>query len=167
MKMTYTIILIALVIILAVAGIFYWVLKTNTTEVTKLEPYVTVMNKSLILDRDVLLVKNRKANVFKEPYLIVDTDVALEDEITEKHLIKAGHEITLKNAKLFTNGNSGLTASVVFGEIITDFGTISFEHIWGKQHVNFDVGTSDYFKFPQPIWESEEYDEEKRYNFKY
>lgn len=166
MKTSHMIILSVLVVILAFIGLLYFTLKTKTKNVTAVEPYTAFINQKLILERDVLLVKNRDAYVFEKPFLIVEMDDVLDEEITEKQLIKAGTPLTINKATLFTNGTSGGTTSVVFGSIATKNGEIEFEHVWGNEHSTLSVNEPNYFTFPKPIWESENNLIDKRYILK-
>ena len=165
MKPFLFIILIIFISILIFAGLLYWTLRTKTKIVTNVEPYAGIMNKKLELDRDVLLVKNRSAYVHEKAFLIVERNQVLDKEITERHLLKAGTTLTLNRAKLFKNGTSGFTASVVFGIVSTDLGDIEFEYVWGDEHTTLASDEPNFFTYKNPIWKSINNDLDKRYTF--
>lgn len=165
MKTSY-IILILVIALLALAGYFYFTLKTKVKNVSEIEPYSKILHKKHHLERDVLLVKNIKHNVFEKDYLIVENTEILEDEIVEKHLIKRGAEIEIINAKLFKNGTSGFTTSVVIGKIMTTNGLKEFEYVWGDQHIVFNNENKEYWTFSKPIWGEYGFNPNKKYYFK-
>lgn len=166
MKTSHIIIVAIVLVILVFIGLLYWTLKTKNKNVTNTEPYTTFMNQKLILDRDVLLVRNIDAFVFEKPMLIIEVNDVLFDGITNKELIKAGTDFTLTKATLFTNGTSGGTTSVVFGTIRTKHGNVEFEHVWGNEHSSLNTEEPNYFIFPKPIWQSKSNFTDKRFIFK-
>lgn len=146
-------------------GFFYFTLKTKVKDISQVEPYSKILNKKHLLERDVLLVKNAELYVFEKEYLIVNKTMALDDSIIEKHLITAGTEFEIKNAKLFTNGTSGFTTSVLIGKVMTQNGTKEFEYVWGEQHITFNSDEKEYWTFPKPIWMDSSFNSNKKYYF--
>jgi len=131
-----------------------------------LQPYSDLVNQKLALERDVLLVKNRASYVFKKHFLIVETDAVLDEGITEKQVIKAGTQLILNNAELFTNGTSCTTTRVVFGSISNKNGEWKFEHVWGDEQSTLSIDQPNYFTFVKPVWHTKKHDSNKRYLFK-
>ncbi len=114
---TYEIVILSIIfLILCFISFLYFVLRTKKKDVTNVAPYIEIMNKKLILERDMLLVKNVNDYAFYEKeYIIVEKDAVLGEEIIDRNLLKAGTSITIKQAKLYTNGVSGTTQSMVLG----------------------------------------------------
>ena len=147
-------------------GFLYWTLKTKTKVVTNEIPFSEVMNKKLALQRGAVIVKNRPAYVYENPYLIVEEGDALDEEITEIHSLPVGTSLMITAAKLLKNGTSGFTTSVVFGTVTTDFGEIPFEYHWGDEHSTLSNEIPNYFTFPKPVWASENDYENQQFVFK-
>ena len=165
MKKLHILILAFVFIILVFVGFLYLTLRTKSKTVSHLQPYSEVIGEKLILDTDVLLIKNLNHYVYVNSFLIVEKNQFLSEEITEKHILKAGTPLVINGAKLFKNGVSGTTTGVVFGKVSTDFGEIEFEYIWGNEHTTLSIDEPNYFTFPKPIWKNENDTMDKRYLF--
>jgi len=153
---TYQIVIVSIIfLVICFIGFIYLVLRTKKKDVTNVNPYIEVINKKLILERDVLLIKNiNDYAIYEKEYLIVEKDAVLGEEIIERNLLKAGAVLTIKQAKLYTKSVSGLTQSMIFGTVSTDFGEIEFEHNWGDENPNFFLEKPDFFIFKKPIWKT-------------
>ncbi len=165
MKFLGVIVSIVIILVLLFVGLLYFTLKTKTKTVTEEAPYVSYMNTDLVLARDVILVKNDPAFVFEEALKLVEDDVPLFDGVTQEHFLKAGSNIQLHDAKLFTNGVSGFTQSIVFGTVATEAGEFGFEYAWGDEHSTLSNEIPNYFTFDEPVWEVVDLDTIKEYVF--
>ncbi len=152
---TYKIVILSIIfLVLCIISFLYLVFRTKKKDVTNVSPYIEIINEKLILERDLLLIKNIGYAIYEKEYLIVEKDAVLDEEIIEKNLLKAGTSLTVKQAKLYTNSVSGYTQSMILGTIATDFGEIEFEHDWGDENLNFYLENPDFFTFKKPIWET-------------
>ncbi len=141
-----------------IIAIFYIALRNTKTNVTEKQPYSGFINKELMLQRPGLLVKNVDAFSYVEPYLLVEEDAQLYAEITEKYPINAGTKVKLNKALLIKNAVSGFTTSVVVGTLYVSGlqKEISFEYIWGNEHVVLTAGAKSSWTYPVALWQKEE-----------
>lgn len=171
MKTLYIIVGVIVVVVVIIVGMFYKVLIYTPTEiVTDQLPYATFINKKLVLDRDVLLLRGIKKGFHKNLSKIVkneDEIGMLNKETTMVQIIKKGTQLTLTKAILEKRPVSGETYSMIFGIIHTPDLDIKFKHNWGEfidylYENNMRTKETDFFMFPKPIWECE-FDEDKKY----
>lgn len=153
MKPQKTIILTLAIAFFGFMGLLFFTLRTKSKDVSHLPPYVTFIGKDLQLTSDILLLKNEPQFVFEKPLLMVEKNTSTSSEIVDKQLVPSGTKIQLTSAKLFTNGTSGSTSSVLFGYIVNS--KIEFEVIWGEEHFVVGVDEPNYFTFTAPLWETE------------
>lgn len=172
MKTIYLVISVIAISLIIIVGIFYIALKTKTKDVTNELPFTTFINKNLVLERDVLLLKINDSGFFDRISEIIEIgswkDVQWKDtEGWNKLLIKKGTTLTIKNVTLKASGVSGIPFTQISGVLHTQATDIEFYHTWGEYNTAlFDEDgltiAENFFKFSKPIWECQ-FDENKIY----
>lgn len=156
MKLLKIIFISIIVIAIGYAVLLYFTLKPKTRDVSQLSPYFEIIGKTLITQREAVLVRNLPAFVYENPYLIQAIDAPIFEGITEVHTIPVGTQINIDKAQFIKNGVSGFTHSVVFGTLeIPGQGLKSFEYAWGNQSLSLDSNDPLEFSYPLAIWQEE------------
>lgn len=140
------------------------VLRTKEKEVSDRAPFSTFLQKRLTLERDVWLVKNLESFSYEHINLIVDDSTNLYEGVTVVKVLEKGTPIIFNKAKIFTNGVSGVSHCILLGTVNVESKEMQFEYRWGEKSILLDSNTEDYWTFPKPIWNGEEFDQ--KYYFK-
>lgn len=151
------------VIIILVATWFYFYLRVKTQDVSHALPFSTVINKKLVLDRDVFLIRNNTPYFYKNISTIVDVEGligVIDKKTTIVDVIGKGTPLTITEAKLQLHGESG-TYGLIIGTLHTTKHTILFKQRWGTHSVYVldenikTIENTDYYTFRKPIWKTD------------
>jgi len=170
---TVSIVLIIITLILALVGSwFYFYLKVKTQDVSNELPFNTIINKKLVLDRDVFLIRNNTPEFHKSVSTVVDGEGligAINKETTIVEVIEKGTPLTITEAQLQTAGNSE-QKGIILGTLHTKKYNILFRQRWGTHNVfaleeNIKIiENTDFYTFKKPIWKCEtEFNTNKTY----
>ncbi len=136
--------------------LLYLTLRTKTNDVSKEPPFSNFVSQQVILGNDAVLVNNDPAFVYEEPLLLNAVGEQLFEGVTVAHHLKKGDVLLIKKVVDFTNGVSGSTHTIVFGEVVRTSGSsqsLSFEYYWDTQEIK-DNGTGKFtFSFAIPAWQ--------------
>ncbi len=149
--------LILLFLGLAFCGLLYYTLRTKVNDITDKKPFITFVNKQMVLGQDAILVNNYEHFVKEEPLYLDAVGSPLFEETTIAHYVKKGDEVIITAAKDFTNGVSGTTSTLLFGNVTTGNPpiTIPFEYTWETQQIEKNTDGVFVFSFELADWEKE------------
>jgi len=163
MKTISIILMVILIAIILIGGWFYFFLKVKTQDVSRELPFSTIINKKLVLDRDVFLVRNNTPDFYKSISTVVDEE-GLIGKINEEtmivDIIEKGTPLTITKAQLQTSGNSEKKGFII-GTLHTPKYTIPFRQRWGTHNIfaleqNIKIiENTDFYTFKKPIWKTE------------
>lgn len=171
---TITIILIIITCLAALiwAWFYFNFSRTQVKDVSNQLPYSTVINKKLVLERDVFLIRNNTPEFYNSISTIIDDKNligAINKETTIVDIIKKGTPLTITETHLERKGSIG-TKSIVKGTLHTKEHNILFKQNWGTNNdfiIEENVKTienTDYYTFKKPIWVTEnQFDVNKTY----
>jgi len=171
---TITIILIIITCLVVLAWAwFYWNFsKIQVKDVSNELPFSTIINKKLVLERDVYLIRNNTSEFYNSISTIVDDKNltgAIDKETTLVKVIKKGTPLTITETQLQKKGSIG-TKSIIKGTLHTKEHDILFKQSWGANNDNVIeenvkiIENANYYTFKKPIWETEnEFDVNKTY----
>jgi len=172
MKTISIVLIVILIAIILIGGWFYFFLKVKTQDVSSELPFSTIINKKLVLDRNVFLVRNNTPDFYKSISTVVDEEGLIgpiNEETMIVDIIKKGTPLTIAKAQLQTSGNSEQKGFIT-GTLHTPKYTIHFKQHWGTHNVfaleqNFEIiENTDFYTFKKPIWKTEkEFDVNKTY----
>lgn len=111
----------------------------------------------MVLGQDAILVKNYEPFVYEEPLYLDAVGSQLYEGTTIAHQLKKGDAIVINSAKEFTNGVSGVTHTLLFGNVTTGNTptTIPFEYYWEAQTIEKIQNGIFIFKFKLAEWEKD------------
>lgn len=113
-------------------GLLFYVLRTETSDLSGQQPYVSLIGQKLELTRDVTLALNRQPEVFEKKMVLTESEI-LADGVVLVERLKAGTPLQITAVKNFKNGTSGFTTRVAFGKIksnVTKKVMVEFEYEW-------------------------------------
>jgi len=170
---TITIILIIITCLAALIGAWFYFnyFRIQTKDVSNELPFNTIINKKLVLDRDIFLIRNITPEFYNSISTIVDDKNligAIDEETTIVDVIKKGTPLTITETQLQKKGTG--TKSIIIGTLHTKEHNILFKQSWGtnnvyvlEQNVKI-IENTDYYTFKKPIWKVEkEFDINKTY----
>ena len=158
-----SIILISITILTAlIAAWFYFYLRVKSVDVSKESPFSEVINKKLVLKRDVFLIRNNTPDFYKSISKVVDDEGLIgiiDEETMQVDIIKKGTSLTITEAKIQSHGESG-TYGLITGVLYAKEYSIPFKQRWGTlSHYILDdaepIENKLTFTFNRAIWESE------------
>lgn len=150
------IVLIIVVVIIAVLSFFYYVLRDKKLDISKEQPFVSLVNKDLVTKERCVLAKNPSIPVDNSyPYIIEDgTGYNINDlEIIKE--ISLGTSFTIESVELHKGAVSGATICYLFGTIVLENEKYSFNFSWGNNSIYNSNWT-----FPQSFFQDEGYERE-------
>lgn len=163
MKTISIILIVILIAIMLVGGWFYFFLKVKTQDVSSELPFSKIINKKLILDRNVFLVRSAASNFYKGVSTVVDAE-GLLGPVNKKtmvvDIIEKGTPLTITKAQLQASGNSEQKGFII-GTLHTPKHTIPFRQHWGThnifvlEHNVKIIEHTDFYTFKKPIWKTE------------
>jgi len=108
------------------------------------------------LGQDAVLVNNYEPFVYEEPLYLDAVGSQLYEGTTIAHQLKKGDEVIINSAKEFTNGVSGVTHTLLFGNVTSGNPpvTIPFEYYWEAQEIEKTENGVFVFKFKVADWET-------------
>lgn len=160
---TISIILITIAgIITLVVTFFYFYLRVKSIDVSHESPFSEVIDKNLILERDVYLIRNNTPGFYKSISTLVDEEGLIgpiDKEIKMVDVIKKGTPFTITKAEVRSHGESG-TYALITGMLHTEKYSVPFKQRWGRYSVYILDGATQIddkiaFTFQRAIWESE------------
>ncbi|WP_123897811.1 hypothetical protein [Aureibaculum marinum] len=151
------IVLIAVVLILLILSLFYYVLRDKMLDVSKEEPFVELINKQLTTKKRCVLAKNPGLPIKdSHPYIIEDGSSYRIEDIEIIKEIPLASNFTIQSVELHKGAVSGATICYVFGSITLENETYPFCVSWGRKNA---IENSNWV-FPQSFWQEKEYDQE-------
>ncbi|MEZ4974457.1 MAG: hypothetical protein R2820_14185 [Cyclobacteriaceae bacterium] len=143
------IVVTALVVLIA---IFYVALKDTKQNVSVSEPYASLIGKTLVVERDVVLARNlAQFKMFEDNF--ISEEANLYEGVEKIRTIKPGTSFAFTNAFHYRNAVSGVTHSVLIGKITDQQPPVSFEYSWGSLHSICIEEPCDYWTFPLGFWQ--------------
>lgn len=141
---------------IAFCGLLYYTLSTKVNDVSQQEQYTRFINQKMELGQDAVLVNNYEPFVYEEPLYLDAVGSQLYEGTTIAHQLKKGDEVIIKSAKEFTNGVSGVTHTLLFGNVTSGNPpvTIPFEYYWEAQEIEKTENGVFVFKFKLADWET-------------
>jgi hypothetical protein len=149
--------LILLFLVLAFCGLLYYTLRTKVNDITDKKPFTTFVNKQMVLGQNAILVNNYEHFVQEEPLYLDAVGSQLFEGTTIAHQLKEGDTVTIHSVKDFTNGVSGTTDTLIFGNVTTGNPPIKipFEYTWETQKIEKNADGVFVFSFELADWEKE------------
>lgn len=149
--------LIVLFLGIAFCGLLYYVLKTKVNDVTDQDPFASFVHQKMVLGQDAILVNNYEYFVEEESLYLDAVGSQLYDGTTIAHQLNKGDQIYIHSAKDFTDGTSGFTSTLLFGNVTTGNPPqiIPFEYNWETQKIKKNAQGVFVFSFEASPWELE------------
>lgn len=163
--------IIALVIVVVIAGfifILYATIKTKSTSLNKYEPFKEWIGKTVTLNKETVLFKDKipMNNNSDYPYMLLDSlhpqwryvdEQKSIGDIEEIITFPKGTVLKLEKAIQYTNGVSGSSYPTIFGTITFEGKTYKTGYRWGERDVSkaFDKIENCWF-FHQAPWQDKQ-----------
>ena len=162
MRILYIILIAIAGLITLIAIMFYFYLRVKSIDVSNESPFSEVIDKKLILERDVFLIRNNTPGFYKSISTVVDEEGLIgpiDKETKMVDIIKKGTPFTIQKAEIRSHGESG-TYGLITGILHTEKYNIPFKQRWGRFSVYILDGAKQIdnkiaFTFQRAIWESE------------
>lgn len=122
------------VLLLGFVLLLFVTLRTKVEDVSDQSPYVELLNRDLVVARDVPLGMNREPDTYQRR-VFVAPDFSFTEEVPQIAMIPAGTTFRFTGAKTFRNGTSGFTWRILLGTVTNpaDGKTYEFEFNWGAE----------------------------------
>ncbi|EDM44425.1 hypothetical protein SCB49_05330 [unidentified eubacterium SCB49] len=149
--------LILLFLGLAFCGLLYYTLRTKVNDITDQKPFTSFVNEKMVLGNDAILVNNYEHFVHEEPLYLDAVGSQLFEGTSIAHQLTKGDTVIIHSVKDFTNGVSGTTSTVLFGNVTTGNppAKIPFEYTWEAQQIEKNTDGVFVFSFELAEWEKE------------
>ncbi|MBX3253591.1 MAG: hypothetical protein KF862_05570 [Chitinophagaceae bacterium] len=160
--------IIVSVVFVVIAGfifILYATIKTKSTSLRKYEPFKEWVGKSVVLNKEAVLFKEKiPGNTNGEyPYMLMDSlhprwqymdEEKSAGNIEEIVAFPAGTALKLEKAIQYTNGVSGSSSPWIFGTVSSNGNTYKTGYQWGTRDLekNF-YQIEKCWKFHQAPWQ--------------
>lgn len=165
MRILYTILTTIVIIITLIAIWFYFYLRVNTKDVSDKLPFSEIIDKELILDRDIFLLRNNTSDFYKVTSTVFDNELdigAIDEENMIIEIVRKGTPLSINKATIQSHGESGIYG-LITGVLHTKKYNILFKQRWGTLSPyildDSDEPTDNtntlYFTFNKPIWVTE------------
>src|SRR5690606_28416995 len=163
--------IIALVIVVVIAGfifILYATIKTKSTSLNKYEPFKEWVGKTVTLDKETVVFEEKvKMNANnKYPYVLMDSlhphweyirDQEKIGDVTQIKTFPQGTKLSLEKAIPYTYGVSGSSYPTIFGTISDGEKEYRVVYQWGKVDFNIDfIRTEKCWHFNKAPWQSKQ-----------
>ena len=152
------IVVIVLVGLVLFAGLLYYTLKTQITDVSSKKPYSEYIGKKVYSKRDAIIALSSEADAYANPYIITESKSDLMLEADPRYKLSSGTELLIQSAKIFKNGTSGFEHAFVLGTVFVKElnREVPFEYRWGEAHTSLYNEYEDYWTFSLSLWQEEE-----------
>jgi hypothetical protein len=133
----------------------YYVLKDHKKDISKMEPYKSVVGKRLVLKQDVSIIKNLQAFSKLSDYLLTRKGEDLYEGTSVLYSIPKGTEMTMVEFKSVSTGPSKFWTGYGKGKIFVKElqSEIEFEYPWGGTTLTFLSEDRVKFSVATPVWE--------------
>jgi hypothetical protein len=112
------VLLLAVICLVLIVFFFWYVLRNKSQDVSKDEPYSSILNKEFTTQTAVIIIGNSSLPAVKEDY---PKEIAYPDEIdtsSVKHLeLPIGSVVTFAKAIHYAGGVSGNENAILFGKV--------------------------------------------------
>lgn len=132
------IIIIIITFLLLVVGVFWFVLSAKIDDITKIKPYSSMLNVSLLANRELVLAKNLPEFKIKEENLITE-DTILFEGVKKIALLPTNTDIKFLKAFEHTGGTTGITTIVLVGEVTVDNKVYKMEYLIHPEIIDFNI----------------------------
>lgn len=146
-----------LVLLLLFGGLLYYTLRTKVQNVSKMEPIHPLIQHPMATKRRAWLVRQAEGTFYAEQYALLE-DTSNLQPTTQTIEVATGSVLNIREAKIFTNGTSGIKHLRVVGEVFVPAlnRSIPFEYAWGNYHFALFSNFKDYWTFPLALWQEED-----------
>ncbi|WP_163516999.1 hypothetical protein [Gelidibacter japonicus] len=146
----------------------YATIKTKSTSLNKYEPYKEWLGKTVTLNKETVMFKERDYMVLnsKYPYTLLDSlhpnwqylhDLEALGDVVKITSFPAGTQLALEKAIQYTNGVSGSSDPILFGTVNHNGKAYKVGYPWGKQDISKALDQiPESWKFHQAPWQTEQ-----------
>ncbi len=132
------ILLVLIIVFLMFILMLFYTLKNKTKDVSKIQPYNTVVGKEFNLHRPVVLCKNDALDKTFEDYSLYTDTLYYKETIknaSEHYTLSINTPIKILSAKHFNHAVSGITESYIIGSVIhpKTKEVVYFEFNWAEE----------------------------------
>lgn len=157
--MKYKIIVLIVLVIVLLLLVFYWMILRNTTEdVSKKEPYLSILNTDFKTSSELLLIENTSIQNLKQDYpkeLTVGSDI---DASRVAHIVlPINSTIRFTKAIHFRNATSGIQHALLLGNVKVKNTTTEYKVVYhyGYFKTICIEEPCNYWEYNRGFWESQ------------
>jgi len=139
MKVLKIILILAFLGAILLFGILWLAFRTKSENISSIEPYKSLVGKTVNTKQICYIAKNRKAGVNQNPYSIKMTSRYFDEEVKEIYTLPLGTSLIIEDAKAFISPASSLQRKYILGQVYVKEldKTVPFEMYWDPSYAGY------------------------------